>query len=245
MPESNDITNKFETIVNLVLPLLTIILPTAWSVISSVINSVKSKGWLSSPKCKGNYFYLWILVFSLITSFIIFCITNIVKSLTSLFIDSTVINKLIYYILSCMLYIAICNKLLNLKSVKLKLLDRRTSDIIIIILPLLILMCMFNVFNEYEWISYILYIPILIIEFLGLIRFSDTYFIYPYTYANINLSDGSCIKQIYVDKIKCKNAWVTIRMNDKEIRMKIDTIIKVEYYGEKIIKLKSTLKKYS
>lgn len=244
MPESKDMTNNIETIVNLVLPLLAIILPTAWSVASSAINSVKSKGWLSPPKCKGNYFYLWILVFSLITSFIISCILTIFKSLTSLFIDSTILNKLIYYILSCMMYIATCNKLLNLKSVRLKLLDRNTGDIIIVILPLLILMCMFNVFNVYEWISYIIYIPILIIEFFGLIRFSDTYFIYPYTYANINLSDGSCIKQIYVDKIKCKNSWVTISMNDKEIRMKIDTIIKVEYYGEKIIKLKSTFKEY-
>lgn len=239
MPENKD---GIETIVNIVLPLLTIIIPTGWSVIASIKNSIKSKGWLLLPKGADKYFFFCILIFSLAISFIISCILTIFNSILALVISLDIINKLIYYIFSCYLYISACKKLLQSKTVKLKLLKRRWSDILIIILPMLILFFIFNIYREFKWLSFLLYILFLVIEVIGLMRFSDAYFVYPYSYVNIYFTDGNFINQVDIDKIQYKHSWVIITKDNKEIRTKMDSITKAEYYGVNKIKLNSNKK---
>ncbi|MBS5080502.1 MAG: hypothetical protein KH031_10155 [Clostridiales bacterium] len=206
-------------------------------------NSKYRKGWLISVKEKGSYFFAKIIFFSIAISFTMYCILLFIRYMSSVFITEAIINTCIFYICACVLYLIACKVFLRLKFVKLKNMPHRKSNDLLMISPMFILLCLYFIYNKVEWLSSLLYILFLVIETIGLLRFSDTYFIYPYTYVNIDLSDGSHIKQIDIDKIKCESSWVIISLHNKELRIKTETITKVEYYGEKIIKLKSILKK--
>lgn len=125
-----------------------------------------------------------------------------------------------------------------------RLLDKKRFHKLLVCFPLVIMSCDFAlsisgirnpILNMCFTVSF------LFSEILGLIAFWGKYNKYDYSFANLYFSDGTEIIAVDVEKIKKKSKWILIEEPDKEIRIKAETLKKIEYYGEPKISLKSFL----
>lgn len=234
MPESTELNNQ--TNINNILTLLTIFVPLAWSVYTFIYNPIKNKGWELHPKGKGNFFFSGVLLFSIMASFIISCCLIILKNILPIYIKISIINKFIYYTSLCALYIISCLIILRHKSVKKRTSQELNKSVIILLAPISILLCIFILYDFEPKVNFLL-APFFINEFIGLNYFSENYLVYPYSYVNIQFSNSKLYRKIDIDKIVRKRNWIIIKFDFKEIRMRIDDIEKIEYFGEEKVKI--------
>lgn len=215
-----------------------ILLPAIKRVISRNENWV----WGIKNKQESDFFYAWLIIFSFIESIIvgflylsIYVILFLFLKTANLFILTPIFIGILYFIIH-----------FHLKRyfIRKRLLCEKKIHKILACIPLVIMSCDFmllilgisnSILNMFFTVLFIS------AEILGFIAFWGKYNKYDYSFANLYFSDGTRIMAVDVEKIKKNSKWILIEGPDKEIRVKAETLKKIEYYGEPKISLKSFL----
>lgn len=202
----------------------------ALSLFTSKKEQYDSRQWSARVSIKGDLFFMFVYLLALIESLVVFVCISIYPVLTKS------LNMMFSKVLGFALFSLICVFILKFhfgrKFIRKRLLGKNKIHRYVIG-STVVVMTVINVAIIYKPITMPFLAAIFaIIELVGLDLFKADHKIYEYSFATLLFDGATVMEKIEIDKISKRGKWIIINTEGKDVRMRADSLSRVEYSGE-------------
>lgn len=214
--------------------LVSIIVPT----VKAAKGELDSRRWGAKVTSKGDFYFMFVLFFSLIEALVVVVYLSIFPLMVKRW--NIIFASVVYYLLLVLICFLLTKFHLSRKFIRKRLLGKSKISTYITALPVVIFYFLYMASLHKIIFTPFFFIAFMIVEIIGLDIFKSDYKMYSHSYANLYFTDNLVVEEIEIDKIAHKGKWMTIKKDEKDIRMKTALLARAEYYGEPKVALFTT-----